>query len=227
MARILTIGAHPDDVEIGMGGTIASLVEKGHEVTILDLTDGEPTPTGSREMRLSESKEAAKVLGVKDRITLDLPNRYLMDTIENRIKVAEVIRKVKPDIIFLHYWTDAHPDHRAASLLSEASRFYAKLTKTDMSGEPYYPRRMYYFFSSHFRLLVKPAFVFDISRFLDLKIKAISCYKSQFNETRGNLRILDDLRVVARWWGSRAGIEYGEPFASRESLPLKEIQAIL
>lgn len=227
MARILAIGAHPDDVEIGMGGTIASLVEKGHEVTILDLTDGEPTPTGSREARIAESLESAKVLGIKNRITLDLPNRYLMDTVENRVKVAEVIRKIKPDILFLHYWTDAHPDHRAASLLSEASRFYAKLTKTDISGEPFYPRKMYYFFSSHFRLMVKPAFVYDISGFLDLKIKAISCYRSQFNETRGNLRILEDLRIVARWWGSRAGVEFGEPFASRECLPLKDIQAIL
>lgn len=227
MAKILAIGAHPDDVEIGMGGTIAFLVEKGHEVTILDLTDGEPTPTGSRETRIAESLEAAKVLGINNRITLDLPNRYLMDTVENRVKVAEVIRKIKPDILFLHFWTDAHPDHRAASLLSEASRFYAKLTKTDMSGEPFFPRKMYYFFSSHFRLLVKPAFVFDISESLELKIKAISCYRSQFNETRGNLRILEDLRVIARWWGSRAGIEYGEPFASRECLSLKEIQAIL
>ncbi|MCR4433761.1 MAG: bacillithiol biosynthesis deacetylase BshB1 [Coprothermobacterota bacterium] len=227
MARILTIGAHPDDVEIGMGGTIASLKGKGHEVTILDLTDGEPTPTGSREIRLQESQEAAKVLGVDRRITLDLPNRYLLDSIENRLKVAEVIREVRPDVIFLHYWTDAHPDHRAASQLSEAARFYAKLTKTEMSGEPFYPRRLFYFFSSHFRLLVKPAFVFDISQFIEVKIRAISCYKSQFNEIRGNLRILEDLKITARWWGSRAHLDYGEPFASRECLSLKEISAIL
>ncbi|MGB9553392.1 MAG: PIG-L family deacetylase, partial [bacterium] len=126
--KILTIGAHPDDVEIGMGGTIAALKDKGHEVTILDLTDGEPTPTGSREVRLKESQEAAKILGVDRRITLDLPNRFLLDTIENRLKVAQVIREIKPEAIFLHYWTDAHPDHRAACQLCEAARFYAKLT---------------------------------------------------------------------------------------------------
>ena len=225
--KILTIGAHPDDVEIGMGGTIAALKDKGHEVTILDLTDGEPTPTGSREVRLKESQEAAKILGVDRRITLDLPNRFLLDTIENRLKVAQVIREIKPEAIFLHYWTDAHPDHRAACQLCEAARFYAKLTKTEMSGEPFYPRYLFYFFSSHFRLVVQPAFIFDIGQFLEVKIRAVSCYQSQFNEARGNLGILEDLRVNARWWGSRARLDYGEPFASRESIFLRDLSALL
>jgi len=227
VTRILAIGAHPDDVEIGMGGTIASLKSAGYKVYLLDLTDGEPTPFGTREMRLRESQEAAEILGVDRRITLDLPNRYLMDSVENRIKVAEEIRKLSPDAIFLHYWVDAHPDHRAASLISEAARFYAKLTKTEMQGEPVYPRRLFYFFSNHFRLQVKPSFIFDISAFLELKIKAVAAYKSQFNETRGNLRILEDLKVQARWWGSRAHLEYGEPFACRESIPLKDLTAII
>lgn len=225
--KILAIGAHPDDVEIGMGGTIAALKNKGHEVTILDLTDGEPTPTGSREIRLKESQEAAKILGVDRRITLDLPNRFLMDTIENRLKVAQVIRDIKPEVVFLHYWTDAHPDHRAACQLCEAARFYAKLTKTEMSGEPFYPKYLFYFFSSHFRLVVQPAFIFDIGQFLEVKIGAVSCYQSQFNEARGNLGILEDLRVNARWWGSRARLDYGEPFASRESIFLRDLSALL
>ncbi len=138
---VLAIGAHPDDVEIGMGGTIAALVAAGHRVTILDLTNGEPTPMGSPERRRAESEEAARVLGVARRITLGLPNRYLEDTVENRTAVAEVIREVRPELLFIPYWVDAHPDHVAAERLSEAARFYAKLTKTEMRGEPFYPAR--------------------------------------------------------------------------------------
>ncbi len=114
MAELLVIGAHPDDVEIGMGGTIAACVYQGHRVTILDLTDGEPTPMGSTERRRAEGEAAARMLGVERRITLPLPNRYLADTVENRVAVAEVIREVRPEIVFLPYGVDAHPDHVAA-----------------------------------------------------------------------------------------------------------------
>jgi len=128
MAELLVIGAHPDDVEIGMGGAIATFVHEGHGITILDLTDGEPTPMGSPEARRAESEAAARTLGVGRRITLPLPNRYLMDTVENRIAVAEVVREVRPEVVFLPYGIDAHPDHIAAERLGEAARFYAKLT---------------------------------------------------------------------------------------------------
>jgi LmbE family N-acetylglucosaminyl deacetylase len=128
MKTIMCVGAHPDDVEMGMGGTVALLVDQGYDVLILDLTNGEPTPYGSPEIRKKESEEAAKVLGVK-RITLDLPNRYLEDTIENRKKIAAIIRDFRPKYIFAPYFEDAHPDHIAASKLVDASRFYAKLTK--------------------------------------------------------------------------------------------------
>ena len=115
-----------------MGGTIARLVQQGHRLTLLDLTNGEPTPTGTPERRKAESEAAAQVLGVHRRMTLPLPNRYLVDTVENRVAVAEVIRETRPDVLFIPYWVDAHPDHVAAERVSEAARFYAKLTKTEM-----------------------------------------------------------------------------------------------
>jgi bacillithiol biosynthesis deacetylase BshB1 len=163
MAELLVIGAHPDDAEIGMGGAIAAFVQQGHGVVILDLTNGEPTPMGSPEQRRAESEAAARVLGVKRRITLPLPNRYLMDTVENRAAVAEVIREVRPEIVFLPYGVDAHPDHVAAERLGEAARFYAKLTKTEMRGDPHYPGRILHFFCTHYRLHVAPAFILDIT----------------------------------------------------------------
>jgi N-acetylglucosamine malate deacetylase 1 len=227
MAELLVIGAHPDDVEIGMGGTIATSVHQGHRVTILDLTDGEPTPMGSPERRRAESEEAARALGVERRITLPLPNRYLVDTVENRVAVAEVIREVRPEILFLPYGVDAHPDHVAAERLGEAARFYAKLTKTEMRGDPHYPRRILHFFCTHYRLHVHPACVLDISDRMERKLESVACYRSQFNEERANTGVLDAIRTVAAYWGTRIRRPYGEPFASKEAIGLTNLGDLL
>ncbi len=227
MAAVLVIAAHPDDAEIGMGGTIGSLGQQGHQVTLLDLTNGEPTPMGTPERRRAESEAAARVLGVARRITLPLPNRYLMDTVENRVAVAEVIREVRPESLFLPYWVDAHPDHIAAERLGEAARFYAKLTKTEMRGDPHYPGRVFHFFSTHYRLHVAPAFILDITDQIERKVEAIACYRSQFSEDRGNLGILDTIRAAAHYWGTRIRRPYGEPFASKEEIGLRGLGDIL
>ncbi len=168
MLDVLAIGAHPDDVELGMGGAIGVFLAEGLKVGVLDLTNGEPTPFGSPEERAQEAAAAAQALGVTVRRTLPLTNRELADTVEARRMVAEVIREWRPRTLFVHYWDDAHPDHVAACRLCEAARFYAKLTKTDMRGEPFYPERMFYFFSNHLRgLHPKPAFIIDISDHMD------------------------------------------------------------
>jgi len=227
MAEYLVIGAHPDDAEIGMGGTIAMLGQQGHRVTILDLTNGEPTPMGTPERRHAESEAAAAVLGVARRVTLSMPNRYLTDTVENREQVAEVIREVRPAILFIPYWVDAHPDHIAAEHLAEAARFYGKLTKTGMRGEPFYAPRVLHFFCTHYRLHPDPAFVLDITDQIDRKLEAIACYRSQFNEERGNLVILDNIRTASHYWGSRIRRPYGEPFASKEAVGLRALTEFL
>lgn len=224
---ILAIGAHPDDVEIGMGGTVRSLVKAGWRVGILDLTNGEPTPMGTVEGRLAESREAARILGVGERVTLDFPNRYLGDTVEARAMVAEVIRRYRPDVLFAPYWQDAHPDHVAASQLADAARFYAKLTKTDMEGEPFYPRRVFYYFSIHLRLHPDPSFVFDVSGSIEEKMAAVAGYRSQFNEERGNLDILDRIRETAAYWGTLVSVAFGEPFASRERIGLAGLRELV
>ncbi|MEI6509436.1 MAG: bacillithiol biosynthesis deacetylase BshB1 [bacterium] len=227
MARILAIGAHPDDVEIGMGGTILALKEAGHAVSICDLTNGEPTPMGTVEARLAESKEAARLLGVDQRWNLDLPNRYLRDTVEARIKVAEVIRRFRPDAIFMHYWSDAHPDHVAANQLAEAGRFYAKLTKTDWEGEPIFPARIYCFFSNHFRAVFQPDYIHDISPYMERKLEALRVYRTQFNPERSNLAVFDQIKAMGMWWGNRGRFQFGEPFASREEIGLRNLEALL
>ncbi|HEV2281040.1 MAG TPA: bacillithiol biosynthesis deacetylase BshB1 [bacterium] len=227
MANVLVIGAHPDDAEIGMGGTVASLVARGETVTLLDLTNGEPTPMGSPERRRAESEAAARRLGVERRVTLPLPNRYLMDTVENRVAVAEVIREVRPDLLCIPYWVDAHPDHLAAERLGEAARFYAKLTRTEMRGTPHYPERIVHYFCTHYRLQVVPAFIVDVSEHIERKLEAVACYRSQFNEERNNLGIFDTIRSVAAYWGSRIRRPYGEPFATKEPVGVASLGDVL
>lgn len=217
--KILAIGPHPDDVEIGMGGTILALRAQGHAVTICDLTNGEPTPIGTPERRAREATEAAHILGVP-RTTLEMPNRALADTVDNRMRVAEVIRRVRPDVLFVPYWVDAHPDHVAAAVLCEAARFYAKLTKTTIPGEPFWPRRVLHFFTSHYQLHPAIAFVFDISAHMERKIDVVRAYQSQFGSERGNEGFFDELRTWNRYFGNLIGRDYGEPFACREDVGL-------
>lgn len=217
--KILALGPHPDDVEIGMGGTILLLRSQGHEVVLCDLTNGEPTPIGTPERRAQEAKEAAALLGVP-RITLELPNRYLTDTIENRTQVAEVIRRVRPDLLFVPYWVDAHPDHVAAAALCEAARFYAKLTRTTMAGEPFYPRRVLHFLTTHYRLHIRPSLIVDITAHIETKLRAIAAYGSQFGPERGSESFLEEMREWNRYFGRLIGRAYGEPVVCREEIGL-------
>jgi bacillithiol biosynthesis deacetylase BshB1 len=217
--NVLAIGPHPDDVEIGMGGTILALRQAGHAATICDLTNGEPTPIGTPERRAREAAAAASLLGVR-RVTLEFPNRYLQDTVEARNRVAEVIRDARPDLLFVPYWEDAHPDHVAAAALGEAARFYAKLTKTAIAGEPFYPRRVIHFLSTHYRLHVRPSFIIDISAHIETKMAAVAAYASQFGPERGNAELLDEIRTWNAYYGSLINTAFGEPFVSREEIGL-------
>ncbi len=201
-----------------MGGTVCLLIAQGHEVSLCDLTDGEPTPMGSPELRAAEAAEASRLLGIRDRVTLGLPNRFLQDTVEARTLVAEVIREVRPEVLFVPYWVDAHPDHIAAAAICEAARFTAKYTKTGMRGEPHYPRRIYHFFSTHYRLHIEPSFVTDISDHIETKMAAVAAYGSQFNEARGNAGVLEAIKATNRYWGRLIGRRFGEAFVCREKI---------
>lgn len=224
---VVVFAPHQDDAEIGMGGTISALRKQGVRVVVVDLSDGEPTPFGSVEIRAKETKAASGILGVSERILLGLKNREVFDTLENRRRVAEVIREFKPDIICAPYWEDAHPDHTQASALVDAARFYAKLVKTDLRHEPWYPRRELYFFSTHLRVRFSPSFIFDISGDLDTKMAAIGAYDSQFRQNAKNLHRLDEIRNEALYWGSQIGVHAGEPFVSRELPRIGSIQGFL
>ncbi len=217
LVDVLAFGAHPDDVEIAMGGTLLSLKARGAKVVVCHLTDGEPTPYGNRKTRLKEAEAAARVLKLDDYLILPLKNRELQDTLPARRKVAEVMRRYKPGIVFAPYWVDAHPDHWAASALVQAARFWAKLVKTDMEGEPWYPPKLYYHLCSHLRPNVRPSFIVDTSPYHDQKLKAVACYESQFIKKPGS-RALEFINVSNRYFGSLVGVQTGEPFFSKENI---------
>jgi len=234
MLDVLIIAPHPDDAELGMGGAIAKFVADGWEVGILDLTSGEPTPHGSPEIRARETAAATEVLNVRWRENLGLPNRSLQPTLEARHKLAGVIRKVRPRWLFAPYWSDAHPDHVAATSLVEAARFWAKLTKSDIPGEPHHPQRIYNYYCVHLKQHPQPAFVLDISPYWPTKIASIRCYESQFITGRPVPQsetdpptFLDQLEYEAAYWGRTIGVRYGEPFTCREPIGLESMAALI
>ncbi len=225
---VAVLAPHPDDAEIAMGATISVLVQQGLSVAIVDLTNGEPTPVGTVETRLAEAKAAGEILGIDLRVTMDLPNRYLEDSVENRMKVAEVLRLIRPRILFAPYWVDAHPDHRTGAALVEAARFYAKLSKTAMSGERHYPAKIFHFSSNHYRMHLEPSFVFDCTQGMEAKLAALAAYNTQFNAGE---RQIDEVHTLAesycRYYGRLIRRPFGEPFFSREVLGIETIQSLL
>jgi bacillithiol biosynthesis deacetylase BshB1 len=222
----LVIAAHPDDAELGVGGSILLLKSQGARVGVLDLTDGEPTPYGSPEVRQAETAAATKVLSLDWRGNLGFVNRSLTADLESRRRLATALRELRPRFLLSHYWQDSHPDHVAASTLVDAARFWAKLTKTDLPGQPHFPERIFYYFSVHLRLHCKPSFVLDITPHIEAKMKALACYHSQFIEGRSTTppTLLDDLRDRARYWGWTIGSGYGEPFVCREEIGLRSLR---
>ncbi len=230
---IIFTAPHPDDLEIGMGGTIARLVDQGYRVGMLHMTNGEPTPRGTPETRASETAAAAEILGAAHCQTLDLPNRELMDGPEARYKVATVLRRLRPKIVvtMAGRTPSASPDHYQSQLIAEAARFYSQFTKWDDRFDGTKPHRI-----DH--LVYRPVpfaaevthfhcrFVVDITETIDRKIAAVNCYKSQFDGERAE-RITQYLRAGAAAEGAGAGMPYGEMFALPRPLAAVDMVALL
>lgn len=225
--EFVCIGAHPDDVEIGMGATVAGMTRAGQRVAIVDLTNGEPTPHGTPEVRAEEAGVAAQALGVERRC-LQMPNRYLMDTVENRNALAEVFREMRPTVVFAPYPMDAHPDHVAAAAIALGARFYAKFTKTHMNGVPHYPAKLYHYVAVHLALHVKPSFIVAVEATdLERKLEALRAYRSQFALNERNAGVIPLMEQRATYWGGLIGTEAGEPFFSHEEIGIRSIEDLV
>ncbi|MFM7317107.1 MAG: bacillithiol biosynthesis deacetylase BshB1 [Isosphaeraceae bacterium] len=222
----LVVAPHPDDAELGMAGTILSMVAEGRRVGILELTSGEPTPLGSPEIRRTETAAATGLLGIAWRGNLNLPNRSLEATLDHRRRLAESFRELLPSLIFAPYWEDAHPDHISATKLVEEARFWAKLSKTDMAGQPFHPARILYYFSVHLRIVERPSVLIDISEYTSQKRQVLEAYQSQLvaNQPPGQPGVIDRVLERNRYWGIMAGVLSAEPFASREPVGLRSLR---
>ncbi len=217
---VLVVAPHPDDAEISVGGLLLTVKRQGLRTGVVDLTNGEPTPRGSPELRQRETDAATQILQLDWRINLGLPNRSLQHTLEARRQLATVFRCTRPRILLLPYWD-------VACDLAEAARFWAKLSRTDMPGEPYHPPTVFYYWSIHLRIHPQPAVVFDISDAIEDKLQAVNCYDSQFGHYREFPTPLDDIRDRARYWGWAIHSRYAEPLGSREDIGVKSLREFL
>lgn len=230
---VVAVAAHPDDLEICCGGTLARLVKQGYRVGILDLTNGEPTPRGSPEIRAREAEAACQVLGVPWRLNLGLTNRELMDTPANRYALATQFRKLRPTIVLgaAGRTPAGSPDHHQAHLLIEAARFYSQLTKWDdrFDNTPAYrvPHLVYAPFpfdaeARHWH----GSFIVDITETIDQKLAAIRCYQSQFDDARYE-RIRHFVTGTSISVGARCGFSHGEFFALPTPVGANDLYALV
>jgi LmbE family N-acetylglucosaminyl deacetylase len=230
---VMAVGAHPDDVEIACGGTLAKLALQGYRVGIVDLTDGEPTPgSPGPEARLAEARRAAEVLGVMVRVTLDLPNRRLFDSFEARTALARQFRKYRPKLVIgLGGGTPmASPDHYQAHLITEAAVFYSRLTKWDEHFDGHPPHvisaHLYCFLSLRALSPIEAgAVVVDIGDVLETKLEAIRCYLTQFPASKAHY--FDRFRAFAQQQGLAAGFVAGEVLASPTALGTRDLMGLL
>lgn len=231
---VLAVGAHPDDVEIACGGTLAQLVRQGYRVGIVDLTDGEPTPgSNGPEERLAEAAEAARILGVPVRHTLGLTNRRLFDDYAARVELAKVLRRYRPAIALgLAGKTPlASPDHWQAAQITDAAVFYARLSKWDAEFDflPVHTVRKQVWYPLGFgNLQIPPAaghFVVDIGETLGVKLQAIRAYKTQFPPAKD--RLFRTLESQNRFYGASAGFEVGELFLTSSTLGVKDLVQVV
>lgn len=231
---IIAVGAHPDDVEIACGGTLAKLVRQGYRVGIIDLTDGEPTPLSpGPEVRLAEAKQAAEALGVHTRIQLGLTNRRLFDCFEARVALAKEFRRYRPKLVlgFGEKTPMASPDHWQAMQITDAAVFYSRLTKWDehFDGLPVHTVSAHLYYSLAFRSLGLPDgaghLVVDIADTLEAKLGSIRCYQTQFPPAKEYL--FERVRAFALQQGQAAGYEAGELFTSPATLGTRDLMHFL
>jgi len=247
---ILAIAAHRDDVEQTCGGTLLKAAERGQKTAILDLTRGEMGTRGTAEDRAREATEAAKLLRVSWRGALDIPDTRVENSYENRLKIARVIRLLRPRVVILPYWEARHPDHAKASPLGYEACFLAGLTKLDLTSvspdslsvtlstndqqlttnDPHRPFKILY---ASLYAEVRPTIVVDITEQFETRLQSLLAYRSQYGQQQAGAalfvpepEIRTRLETMARFYGLLAGIEFAEPFVQKEVGLVEDLTAI-
>jgi len=220
---ILAIAAHRDDVEQTCGGTLLAMHAKGWRTAILDLTQGESGTRGTAADRAAEATEAAHILNVSHREALDLPDGNVENTLANRLKLAAVLRRLRPRVVILPYWHGRHPDHYTSATLGYEACFISGLAKVETPGDQNPPHRPFKILYASLYADVRPSFVVDITPFAEQRFQSLMAYRSQYaqQDQGGNLFVAeDDIRertlATARHYGLLAGVRYAEPFVQKE-----------
>ncbi|KAA3620085.1 MAG: bacillithiol biosynthesis deacetylase BshB1 [Calditrichaeota bacterium] len=223
---VCAFGAHPDDVEIACGGTMAKLADKKHRIAIISLTQGELGTRGSKELRAEEFASAAQILGAELSTSLDIPDGQISNTQVNRLKIIKEIRAQRPRVVFVHHWEARHPDHQHASEVVKDAVFLAGLKQIDTGQKPWRPFKIIYYAN---RFEFTPSFIVDISAHFDTKMRSLYAYSSQFhdpnkkNQSEAETAIshplfIKSIETRALQYGTYLGVKYGEPFLVREPI---------
>ncbi|WP_054635668.1 bacillithiol biosynthesis deacetylase BshB1 [Thalassobacillus sp. C254] len=227
-ADILAVGAHPDDVEIGMGGTLAKHVEKGAKVALCSLTKGELSSNGTVEERQQEAREAAEVLGVQ-RYQLEFSDRSLHTEGEDFTELVALIRAVKPKVVFAPM-PDRHPDHGMCGKIVKEAVFNAKIKKYQaFHTESHKVDALHFYMINGIQ---EADFYVDVSAYIEKKIKALSCYKSQFERREGTIETpltngyVEGVRAREYVFGKQAGVGYAEAFIKDSPLLIDNLLGV-
>ena len=234
---ILAIGAHPDDVELGCGGTLAKLISEGKTVAVVDLTQGELGTRGTNITRAQEAAEATTIMGYVNRENLKMKDGFLVNSEEYQMEIVKMIRKYQPEIVFSNSIDDRHPDHAKASKLVSDACFLSGLVKIEttlenLNQQPWRPKQIFNYIQwKH----ITPAFVVDISHFMSTKIEACLAYKTQFYDPDSkepmtpiaSKDFLESLTYRAQDLGRLSGVAYAEGFTTEKLLAFKNFDGII
>ena len=223
---LLVFGPHPDDIEIGLGGTVARHAAEGVRVGLCDLTAGEMGSNGTVEERLAEAQEASAVLGAAWRVNLGLTDRAIGRGPDDARRVASLVRAARPRTVAIPHWADRHPDHVASSTFLTDAVFSAGLRKFDAQGEAWKVERVCYYFINDG---ATPSFVVDVSAYYEVKRRALACHRSQFAPPGGVATRLTSSRfqqlIESRdaQFGALAGVDFAEGLVVREPIVLPHL----
>lgn len=225
---LVVFAAHPDDAELCCGGTLALAASQGRRTAVVDMTRGELGSLGDADIRSAEAAGAAEALGLTRRMNLGLPDGGVRDTDENRAKVVEVLRELRPQVVIAPPFEDHHPDHMGTANLVRQSFYLSGIRKFHPQAPPWKPKTLLHHWGSR---AFTPQLVVDVSAVFEQRMQAVRCYKSQFGERQEEgfpLRIaakgfLESIEATLKYFGSLIGVAYGEPYKSELPLPVGDL----
>jgi bacillithiol biosynthesis deacetylase BshB1 len=229
---VVAFGAHPDDIELAVGGTLVKLADLGYRTGVVDMVRGELGTRGNARLRTKEAKASAKVLGLRVRDNLKLADGQIFDSHTARLRVIEVLRRYRPDLVLTHYWDDRHPDHVDTSHIVTGACYLSGLAKIRTGQERFRPKKICYFMLPPYLL---PSFVVDISSHFERKMKALGCFHSQLHDPRSKEpatylsvpEFLPALESQHRYYGTLIQARYGEAFFCKEAISVADPVAFL